>query len=128
MPRLPLFPCVAAGLGLLLCSGLAWAQPRLLSSLPADRAEVAPLVRMELRFAEKLLVRRSDAHLTMTSMPGMQRHPEMGMAVSLAVQDDARTLVVTADQPLPRGSYRLDWRAVSARHKLTQGRLHFTVQ
>jgi len=127
MPPLPSLSRAVLALSLSCCAGLAWAQPRLLASDPAERSRVAPLTRMELGFSEKLLLKRSDAHLTMTSMPGMQRHPEMGMAIELAASQDARTLVVTTPQPLPRGTYRLDWRAVSARHKLAQGSLNFSV-
>ncbi|QHI99331.1 copper resistance protein CopC [Xylophilus rhododendri] len=117
--------CAAA---VLLASTAALANPQLLASNPAENAEVPALSRVELNFSEKLAARSSAAKLTMTSMPGMTGHPPMPMAVTVSAGEDGKTMLVTADQPLPKGSYRVDWRAASGSAKPVTGTVNFTVK
>ncbi len=118
----------AAIAGLVLCSSLAFAAPRLVTSMPADKAEVAPATPIELQFSDKLVARSSAAQLTMTSMPGMADHPAMGMAVTVSATDDPKVMKITPDQPLPRGSYRIDWKAVAVDRQSAKGSVSFTVK
>ena len=106
----------------------AEARPQLVESSPADHQDVDPGVQVTLHFSQKLRLPPSDAVLFMTSMPGRPRHPQMGMAVSVALLADGRSLRIVPDQPLPRGTYRVDWKAMAADRHLTKGRVDFRVK
>lgn len=106
----------------------ALARPQLVESSPADHEDVSPAVQVTLHFSQKLRLPPSDAVLFMTSMPGSPNHPQMGMAVAVALQPDGRSLRIVPEQPLPRGTYRVDWKAMSADKHLTKGRIDFRVQ
>ncbi|WPB56908.1 copper resistance protein CopC [Xylophilus sp. GOD-11R] len=114
--------------GLLIGAGAAFAAPNLVSSTPADKAEAAPATPIELHFSDRLVARSSAAQLVMTSMPGMADHPPMGMAVTVSASDDPKVMKIVPEQPLPRGSYRVDWRAVSADRQSAKGSISFTVK
>ncbi|SOZ39337.1 copper homeostasis periplasmic binding protein CopC [Cupriavidus neocaledonicus] len=111
-----------------LASSLAFAHPRLEASTPADKAEVPAPQKIELRFSENLVTQFSGANLVMTGMPGMASHAPMKMAVKVSGSDDPRTMVITPTQPLPPGSYRVDWRAVSSDTHPVNGNVTFTVK
>lgn len=111
-----------------LASSIAFAHPKLVSSTPADKAEVAPPQKIELLFSESLVTQFSGANLVMTGMPGMASHAPMKMAVKVAGSDDPKAMVITPAQPLPAGSYRVDWRAVSSDTHPVTGNLAFTVK
>ncbi|WP_427308084.1 copper homeostasis periplasmic binding protein CopC [Cupriavidus sp. H39] len=111
-----------------LASSLAFAHPKLVSSAPADKAEVPAPQKIELRFSETLVTQFSGANLVMTGMPGMADHAPMKMAVKVSGSDDPKTMVITPTQPLPPGSYRVDWRAVSSDTHPVNGNLAFTVK
>ena len=111
-----------------LASSLALAHPKLVSSAPADKAEVPAPQKIELRFSENLVTQFSGANLMMTGMPGMADHAPMKMAVKVSGSDDPKTMVITPTQPLPPGSYRVDWRAVSSDTHPVNGNLAFTVK
>jgi len=112
---------------LLLAGAVAQARPQLVGSSPADHDDVEPTVRITLNFSQKLRLPASDALLFMTSMPGMSHHPQMGMAVTVTPSADGKSLLVVPEQPLPRGTYRVDWKAVSADRHPTKGRVDFRV-
>ncbi|MCZ2496889.1 copper resistance protein CopC [Xylophilus sp. Kf1] len=103
------------------------ARPQLVGSTPADHDDVEPTVRIALHFSQKLRLPASGAVLFMTSMPGVDHHPQMGMAVDVTPSDDGRTLLVVPGQPLPRGTYRVDWKAVAADRHPVRGRVDFRV-
>lgn len=112
---------------ILVFSGAAQARPQLLGSTPADHDDVDPTIRITLNFSQKLRLPASGAVLFMTSMPGMGHHPQMGMAVNVTPSEDGKTLLVVPEQPLPRGTYRVDWKAVSADKHPVRGRVDFRV-
>ncbi len=111
-----------------LASSIAFAHPKLVSSTPADKAEVAAPQKIELLFSESLITQFSGANLVMTGMPGMASHGSMKMAVKVSGSDDPKAMVITPAQPLPAGSYRVDWRAVSSDTHPVNGNLAFTVK
>lgn len=111
-----------------LWSAAVFAGPDLAGVSPADQSEGVSPERITLRFTDRLVARRSAAKLTMTAMPGMADHPPMGMAVTVSAGKDPHTMLLTPDQPLPRGSYRVDWRAVSGDTPASTGSTRFTVR
>ena len=111
-----------------LSANLAQARIALADASPANGSEVASADRVELRFSERLIPGASTAQLTMTAMPGMREHPPMGMAVTVSTGRDGKTLRIVADQPLPHGTYRVDWRAVGAGEKPVTGTVGFSVR
>ena len=111
-----------------LASSIAFAHPKLVSSTPADKAEVAPPQKIELVFSESLVTQFSGASLVMTGMPGMASHAPMKMAAKVSGSDDPKSMVITPAQPLSAGSYRVDWRAVSSDTHPVTGNLAFTVK
>ncbi|MGO4304764.1 MULTISPECIES: copper homeostasis periplasmic binding protein CopC [unclassified Cupriavidus] len=111
-----------------LVSAAAVAHPALVSSMPADKAEIAAPSKIELHFSERLVTQFSGANLVMTAMPGMDGHAPMKIAATVAGSDDPKTMVVTPARPLAPGSYRVDWRAVSSDTHPITGNVSFTVR
>lgn len=109
-------------------SSAALAHPQLLSTTPADKSEVAAPPRIELAFSEHLLPEFSAAKLVMTDMPGMAMDSPMKMAFKVTAGADGKTMVITPAQPLPAGTYRLDWRAVSSDTHPVTGHMTFQVK
>lgn len=112
----------------LLVSSVSFAHPKLLTSTPADKAEVAAPQKIELKFSENLSTQFSGANLLMTGMPGMADHSPMKIAAKVAGGDDPKTMVVTPAQPLSPGNYRVEWRAVSSDTHPINGNITFTVK
>ncbi|OLF54104.1 copper homeostasis periplasmic binding protein CopC [Pseudomonas chlororaphis] len=116
---------VTFGAGLSL-AGLAQAHPKLLASTPAEGARGAAPAKIELHFSESLTTQFSGARLLMTGMPGMQ-HAPMPVKASVAGGADPKSMVVTPAAPLSAGSYKVEWRAVSADTHPITGSLTFDV-
>jgi len=101
--RSSVVPFAAFRLGLaalMLTAGSAAAHPRLLSSTPADRAQVAPTARIELHFSEPLEANFSDGRLIMTGMamnePMMSAEPKPIALAARTSPGDPKSLVLTA--------------------------------
>ncbi|MNT17059.1 Copper resistance protein C precursor [compost metagenome] len=113
---------------LALASSVAFAHPKLVSSTPADKAEVGAPQKIELLFSENLLTQFSGANLVMTGMPGMADHAPMKVAAKVSGSDDPKAMVITPARALAPGSYRVDWRAVSSDTHPITGNIAFTVK
>lgn len=111
-----------------LASSVAFAHPKLVSSTPADKAEVTAPQKIALQFSETLVTQFSGANLVMTGMPGMADHAPMKIAAKVSGSDDPKTMVVTPAQTLAPGSYRVEWRAVSSDTHPITGNITFTVK
>lgn len=106
----------------------ALAHPKLVSATPAPNATTDATARLQLVFSERLVAQFSGADVVMTEMPGMKMHGPMKMPVKASLAEDGKTLVLTLAKPLPKGSYRVDWRVVSADTHRVQGNYSFKVQ
>lgn len=111
----------------LLLSSLAQAHPKLLSSTPAEGADGAAPDKIELHFSESLLTQFSGAELVMTEMPGMAHSP-MPMKARVSAGSDPKSMLVTPLTPLPAGTYKVEWRAVSSDTHPITGNVTFKVQ
>ena len=111
----------------LLLSTLAQAHPKLLSSTPAEGADGAAPGKIELRFSEDLLTQFSGAKVVMTEMPGMAHSP-MPMKAKVSAGSDPKTMLVTPLSPLPAGTYKVEWRAVSSDTHPITGNVTFKVK
>lgn len=111
----------------LLLSSLAQAHPKLLSSTPAKGADGAAPDKIELHFSENLLTRFSGAKLVMTEMPGMAHSP-MPMKARVSAGSDPKSMLVTPLAPLPAGTYKVEWRAVSSDTHPITGNVTFKVK
>ncbi|WP_085648167.1 MULTISPECIES: copper homeostasis periplasmic binding protein CopC [unclassified Pseudomonas] len=111
----------------LLLSTLAQAHPKLLSSTPAEGADGAAPGKIELHFSEDLLTQFSGAKLVMTEMPGMAHSP-MPMKAKVSAGSDPKTMLVTPLSPLPAGTYKVEWRAVSSDTHPITGNVTFKVK
>lgn len=111
----------------LLLSAVAQAHPKLMSSTPADGESGPAPAKIELHFSENLVTQFSGAKLIMTDMPGMSHSP-MGMKASVAGSVDPKTMVVTPASPLPTGTYKVEWRAVSSDTHPITGSVTFKVK
>ncbi|KAA0178782.1 copper homeostasis periplasmic binding protein CopC [Cupriavidus gilardii] len=109
-------------------SSAALAHPKLVSSTPADKAEVSAPQKIELKFSENLVAQFSGANLVMTGMPGMANHAPMKVAAKVSGSDDPKTMVITPTQTLAPGNYRVEWRAVSSDTHPINGNIAFTVK
>ncbi len=92
----------------------AMAHPELKSSVPQADSAVAAPEKIQLNFSENLTVKFSGAKLTMTGMKGMSSHSPMPVAAKVAPGADPKSMVIIPREPLPAGTYRVDWRAVSS--------------
>jgi methionine-rich copper-binding protein CopC len=116
----------AVAIGLLM-SALAQAHPKLLSSTPAEGADGATPGNIELHFSENLMTQLSGAKLVMTEMPGMAHSP-MPMKAKVSGGTDPKTMVITPLSPLPAGTYKVEWRAVSSDTHPITGNVTFKVK
>jgi copper resistance protein C len=112
----------------LLASSIAFAHPKLVSSTPADKAEVGSAAKIELNFSERLVSEFCAANLLMTAMPGMAAHSPMKMAFNVTGGSDEKTMVITPTKALPPGTYRVEWRAVSSDTHPMTGNITFDVK
>lgn len=112
----------------LVASSVAFAHPKLVSSTPTDKAEGPAPSKIELHFSETLLPEFSAANVVMTAMPGMAMHSPMKVAFTVTGDADGKTMVITPKQPLTTGTYRVDWRAVSADTHRVTGNFSFEVK
>lgn len=124
--RFPLRATVA--IAAVLASSVALAHPKLVSSTPADKSEVAAPQKIELRFSENLVTQFSGANLVMTGMPGMANHSPMKVAAKVSGSDDPKTMIITPAQALSAGNYRVEWRAVSSDTHPINGNIAFAVK
>ncbi|MFJ2711667.1 copper homeostasis periplasmic binding protein CopC [Pseudomonas sp. NPDC087346] len=111
----------------LLLSTLAQAHPKLLSSTPAEGADGAAPEKIELHFSENLTTQFSGAKLVMTEMPGMAHSP-MPMKAKVSAGSDPKSMLITPLAPLPAGTYKVEWRAVSADTHPITGNVTFKVK
>ncbi|WP_445177662.1 copper homeostasis periplasmic binding protein CopC [Pseudomonas sp. McL0111] len=111
----------------LLLSTLAQAHPKLLSSTPAEGVEGAAPEKIELHFSENLTTQFSGAKLVMTEMPGMAHSP-MPMKAKVSAGSDPKSMLITPLAPLPAGTYKVEWRAVSADTHPITGNVTFKVK
>ena len=111
----------------LLLSTLAQAHPKLLSSTPAEGTDGAAPGKIELHFSEDLLTQFSGAKVVMTEMPGMAHSP-MPMKAKVSAGSDPKTMLVTPLAPLPAGTYKVEWRAVSSDTHPITGNVTFKVK
>lgn len=124
----PITARVLVAAAALVASAAAFAHPKLVSSTPADQAEVAAPARIELQFSENLVKQFSGANLLMTGMPGMADHSPMKMAAAVSGGDDPKTMVIVPKSPLVPGTYRVEWRAVSSDTHPVNGTITFKVK
>jgi len=111
----------------LLMSSLAQAHPKLLSSTPAEGADGTAPGSIELRFSESLVTQFSGAKLLMTEMPGMA-HAPMPVKAKVTGGSDPKTMLITPLAPLPAGTYKVEWRAVSSDTHPITGNVTFKVK
>ncbi|MNG08993.1 Copper resistance protein C precursor [compost metagenome] len=111
----------------MLMSTLAQAHPKLLASTPAEGATGAPPEKIELHFSENLVTQFSGAKLLMTEMSGMA-HPPMPIKAKVSASSDPKTMLITPTAPLPAGTYRVEWRAVSSDTHPITGNVTFKVK
>ncbi|WP_448107040.1 copper homeostasis periplasmic binding protein CopC [Pseudomonas azerbaijanoccidentalis] len=111
----------------LLLSGLAQAHPKLLSSNPTEGAQGAAPGTIELHFSENLVTQFSGAKLVMTEMPGMAHSP-MPMKAKVSGGSDPKTMLITPLSPLPAGTYKVEWRALSSDTHPITGNVTFQVK
>jgi len=110
-------------------ASVADAHPRLVSATPAANSVVAPPSRIALKFSEKLVGPMTAADVMMTGMPGKPRHQPVRMAgFSAALAADGRTLLLARAKPLPAGTYRVAWHAVSVDTHRVAGAFAFAVR
>ena len=106
----------------------AMAHPELKSSEPQANAKVSSPTKIELNFTEDFATKFSGAKLTMTGMKGMSSHSPMAVAAKVSPGSNPKSMVVTPREPLPAGTYRVDWRAVSSDTHPITGNYTFSVK
>lgn len=113
----------------ILTSTGALAHPKLMAATPAANATVAAPSVIELTFSETLVAQFSGVELDMTTMPGMKMTTPMKMkAAPSTLSANGMTLSTSFAKPLPRGTYRLNWHAVSTDTHRVEGTYTFSVK
>jgi copper resistance protein C len=108
----------------LLCSldiGPALAHAHLKKSIPAAGATVDAVSEIRLQFDEAIEPRLS--RVAVATLGGLKLPPEI-----VSDPNDRMTLIVKFSQPLQPGSYKVDWRIVSADTHKIKGSFTFRVQ
>lgn len=119
----------AAAIVAILAASPALAQPRLVSSQPAEAAKAADVRAIALTFSEKLALAQSGFALTMTGMPGMSNHAPMKVSgFTPQLSPDGKTLGASLPRALPAGSYELAWSATGADGEAAKGVIRFSVR
>lgn len=117
-----------ATLSLFAFATAAQAHPRLVAASPAANTAIASTTQLKLTFNEALVAQFSGISIVMTDMPGMKMATPMSVgAVTSTVAADGKTLVGTLKSPLPVGTYKLGWHAVTADTHRVEGSYSFTV-
>lgn len=110
----------------LLVSGAVFAHPKIVSTTPADHAEVSAPATIEITFSETLMTQLSGADLTMTETSGAAGSTKI--EAKTAASADTKSLVMTPAKPLGPGTYRVDWHAVSTDTHAVKGSFSFRVK
>ncbi|GLU38899.1 MULTISPECIES: copper homeostasis periplasmic binding protein CopC [Pseudomonas] len=119
MRRSPLFATL--GLLALLNAPAVFAHAHLKSETPAADSTAAPPKELRLTFSEG--VEAKFTKVTVTAADG-KAVKVTGIATT---EGDAKVLVVTFDQPLPAGEYKVEWHAVSVDTHKSNGSYAFKV-
>lgn len=114
----------AAAVAMLSVANIAEAHPRLVSASPAPNATVTAPNRLVLSFSERLVGALSGAELYMAH----SGHTRKVNGLRPALAPDGKSLVFVTARPLARGSYRLDWHAVSVDTHRVRGTVAFNVR
>jgi len=107
-------------------SGAAFAHPKVISTKPADHAEVSTPATIEMTFSETLMTQLSGADLTLTETAGATGATKI--EAKTAASADAKSLVITPARPLAPGAYRVDWHVVSTDTHAVKGSFSFHVK
>jgi hypothetical protein len=119
----------AFAVGAFALSSTAQAHPKLLSASPAANSASATTNELKLTFSETLVSQFSGMSILMTEMPGMKMKAPMSVGkVTSSVAADGKTLVGTLQSPLPAGTYKLGWHAVTADTHRVEGSYSFVVK
>ena len=110
----------------LFASGALFAHPKVVSTTPADHAEVSAPTTIEISFSETLMTQLSGADLTMTEKSGTAAPTKI--EAKTAASADAKSLVITPARPLSAGTYRVDWHVVSTDTHAVKGSFSFRVK
>lgn len=113
----------------LLGATAANAHPKLLTATPAAAGVADGKGDIRLKFSEGLVAQFSGMSILMTKMPGMKMTAPMAVgAVTTTLGADGKTLIGHLKAPLPTGTYKLAWHAVSTDTHRVEGSYSFTVK
>lgn len=113
----------------LLGAASANAHPKLLTSTPAAAGVADGKSDIALKFSEGLVAQFSGMSILMTDMPGMKMTAPMAVgAITTTLGPDGKTLIGHLKAPLPTGTYKLAWHAVSTDTHRVEGSYSFTVK
>jgi len=108
-------------LALLCICGPAFAEARLMQSVPASESTIAAPKTVKLTFSDKIAIPPSTVALSMRD----------GMALStrISLSDDGKTIIARPTGPFMAGQWTMSWHAVSAGDgKMSEGSLSFTIK
>ena len=115
---------VAFAAATLSVAGVAQAHPRLVSASPAPNTSVVAPSRLTLNFSEGLVGPLSGGEL----YASQGNRPTRVNGVRATLAPNGKTLVFAASRRLARGTYRLDWHAVSVDTHHVHGTMVFNVK
>jgi methionine-rich copper-binding protein CopC len=98
-------------------------------SYPAPNAAVKPPGKISINFNTPLKPGTAGAEIVMTAMPGMTDHPPMVIkAFTNDLADDGKTLVLKLQNPLPVGSYTINFAVTGMDGETVKGSIDFRVE
>jgi methionine-rich copper-binding protein CopC len=107
----------------------AHAHSKVVSSMPAQGANVSAPKTVVLNFSEALIPPTASVAIVMTAMPGVKNHSEMVIRnFTQSWADNNRSWTLKLRQPLRTGSYDIRWQAAGADGHRMKGTVNFTVK
>ena len=123
-----ILPSTAAAFALLLAPVAAGAHTKLVGSTPAANSTVSKVIKIDLKFNEKVIASTVKTELVMTGMPGMANHAPMKIPYSSAMGKDGKSMTLMAKRPLTPGTYKVKWSAAGADTHRMGSEFSFTVK
>lgn len=123
-----ILPSTAAAVALLLAPVAAGAHTKLVGSTPAANSTVSKVIKIDLKFNEKVIASTVKTELVMTGMPGMANHAPMKIPYSSMMGKDGKSMMLMVKRPLTPGTYKVKWSAAGADTHRMGSEFSFTVK
>ena len=123
-----ILPSTAAAFALLLAPVAAGAHTKLVGSTPAANSTVSKVIKIDLKFNEKVIASTVKTELVMTGMPGMANHAPMKIPTTSMMGKGGKSMMLMVKRALVPGTYKVKWSAAGADTHRMGSEFSFTVK